>query len=145
MNMNNGDDDSTRPGVTQLARFTESVVSNQNVLFCVRCGSSVVDQNSIDSLRCVNCGNTALWNGHRFGIARNASLDDVASALRPPARLDYFDDPFSQVIKALQEFGEIAIRFDTTELEKGKAAKLAEAWNDCKEKIDRLFVEAPRS
>lgn len=144
MSMNNGND-SAQPGVTQQMKFNETVGSNKNVLFCIQCGSSVVDQSSVNSLRCINCGNTALWNGHRFGIARNASADDVTSALRPPARPDYFDDPFSQMIKALQEFGETAIQFGDMELEEAKAAKLAEAWNDCKEKIDRLMVEAPRS
>jgi hypothetical protein len=48
------------------------------------------------------------------------------------------------MIKALQEFGETAIQFGTMELEEDKAAKLVEAWNGYKEKIDGLIVEAPK-
>lgn len=145
MSMNNGDGNSARPGAAQLMKFKETVESNKNVLFCVQCGSSVVDQSSINSLRCTNCGNTALWNGHRFGVARDASAHDVISALMPPARPDYFDDPFSRMIKALQEFGETAIQFGIMELEEDKAAELAAAWYACKQKIDGLIAEAPRS
>jgi predicted RNA-binding Zn-ribbon protein involved in translation (DUF1610 family) len=145
MSTNNGDNDSGRTGVAQHLKFKETVHSNKNVLFCIHCGSSVVDQSSINSLRCTNCGNTALWNGHRFGIARNASEHDVTSALRPPARPDYFDDPFSQMLKALQEFGETAIQFGMMELKEDESLKLNEAWDNCKAKIDGLIGEAPHS
>lgn len=45
------------------------------VVFCVKCGSTKLDQNFINELRCYDCGNTAPWDGHRFSINRDIAKE----------------------------------------------------------------------
>jgi hypothetical protein len=59
------------------------------VVFCVRCGSTHIDQNSLTELRCYDCGNTLAWDGSRFGVNRYATevampdrFRDAANAFR---------------------------------------------------------------
>lgn len=51
------------------------------VVFCVRCGSTRLDQNSITQLACYDCGNTIPWDGTLFSIRRRPKYTgDVTSA-----------------------------------------------------------------
>ena len=67
---------------TRLTKFRKSINENLPIVFCVKCGSTHLDQNSIDELRCYDCGNRMEWNAKRFSIARNKSLQDALNAFR---------------------------------------------------------------
>lgn len=51
------------------------------VVFCARCGSTYIDQNFIDELRCYTCGNTLKWDGTKFSINRYATEVDERERL----------------------------------------------------------------
>jgi hypothetical protein len=63
------------------------------VVFCVNCGSTYLDQNSMHELRCYDCGNTLAWDGTKFGVNRWAAdpqapdrLCDAIRAFKVAAR-----------------------------------------------------------
>ena len=66
----------------QLIKFKQSIKEQVPVVFCVKCGSTHVDQNSINELRCYDCGNRLKWDARKFSISRNKDLRDVMSAIR---------------------------------------------------------------
>jgi hypothetical protein len=67
----------------KIERFLKSKDEHLPVIFCVRCGSTHLDQNFIDELRCYECGNVSRhWNGKKFSIARNIKVQDVVRAVR---------------------------------------------------------------
>lgn len=140
----NIDDSSVNPAAAKLETFSSSVARHQPIIFCVNCGSTNLDQNSTYMLQCYDCRGIALWDGHSFGVARRGSVQDVAHALRPPARADYFDDWHSQMIQALHEFGRTAVQSGATTPEGDEAGQLIEEWNRCKAKIDGLINGARR-
>jgi len=64
-------------------RHDETYRESRPVVFCVRCGSTRLDQNSITELRCYDCGNTLPWDGTLFGIRRRPEYpEDVTQAFR---------------------------------------------------------------
>ena len=60
----------------------QSITEQVPIIFCVGCGSTHVDQNSINELRCYNCGNRLDWDARRFSISRNKDLRDVVTAIK---------------------------------------------------------------
>ena len=52
----------------KLQRFQDSLQARKKVVFCVKCGSTNVGQDSLHQLRCHDCGNTLEWDGLSFGI-----------------------------------------------------------------------------
>lgn len=56
------------------------------VVFCVNCGSTYLDQNFLDELRCYDCGNTLAWDGTKFSVNRWATdpkdSDRLCDAIR---------------------------------------------------------------
>lgn len=127
-----------------LKTFSTTVTRRQPIIFCVNCGSTNLDQNSKYMLQCYDCRGVALWDGHSFGIARQGRVEDVAHALTPPARSDYFGDWHSQMIQTLHEFGRAAVQSGATTLDDAEAVQLIEEWNRCKAKIDGLINGARR-
>lgn len=138
------DDAPTNPAEAKLKTFSTSVARKQAIIFCVNCGSTNLDQNSKYMLQCYDCRSIALWDGHSFGISRQGRVEDVAHALTPPARPDYFNDWHSQMIQALHEFGRVAVQSGATTLEDSEAEQLLEEWSRCKAKIDGLIKSARR-
>jgi len=65
----------------RISKFKKTIKEQAPVVFCVKCGSTHVDQNSIDRIRCYECGNEIPWDAARFSIARNQSIRDVAQAV----------------------------------------------------------------
>ncbi len=65
----------------RLRKFAQSLKENVPVVFCVKCGSTHLDQNSINELRCYECGNKLKWDASRFSIARNHDVRDVINAI----------------------------------------------------------------
>ena len=61
--------------VTKRERFRDTASRHANVVCCVRCGSTNVDQNSLDELHCYECGNCLAWDGLVFTIARTLGVD----------------------------------------------------------------------
>jgi len=58
----------------RLERHAECLAEERYpVVFCVRCGSTHVDQNFLTELRCYDCGNTLAWDGLKFGVNRYAT------------------------------------------------------------------------
>lgn len=72
----------------RMKRHVECIADGRfPVVFCVRCGSTCIDQNFIHELRCYDCGNSLPWDGLKFSINRYAAdatdpgrLNDAARA-----------------------------------------------------------------
>ena len=54
----------------KMIRHRESLANRKPVLFCCRCGSTNLDQNSISELRCYDCDNKTPWDGTKFSVRR---------------------------------------------------------------------------
>ena len=55
----------------KLKKFREDIKKFTAVVFCVKCGSTHIDQNFKNQLRCYNCGNKIeTWDGDKFSIVR---------------------------------------------------------------------------
>lgn len=68
--------------MSKCRRHTASYRDFRPVVFCVQCGSTRLDQNSVTELRCYDCGNTLPWDGSKFGIRRRPEYtEDVTRAL----------------------------------------------------------------
>ena len=61
--------------VAKLERFRETAGYQANIVYCVRCGSTNIDQNSLHELHCCDCDNRLAWDGLSFGIARIWGVD----------------------------------------------------------------------
>jgi len=69
-------EENTKPSVKErLQHHIECCVEDERfpVVFCVKCGSTHIDQNFLTELRCYECGNTLAWDGSKFGINRYAA------------------------------------------------------------------------
>jgi hypothetical protein len=62
----------------RMKEHRETIGTNAPVVFCCRCGSTILDQNFINELRCYNCHNTMRWDGTRFSIRRY--LDEIGES-----------------------------------------------------------------
>jgi len=56
-------------GDPRYDKFCETHEKRVSVV-CVKCGSQRLDQNSINTIMCYDCGNVGPWDGHRFTIRR---------------------------------------------------------------------------
>ncbi len=56
--------------MSSKGRFRMRSKSGPAVVFCVRCGSSKIDQPALDRLVCEDCHNSIAWDGLSFGLAR---------------------------------------------------------------------------
>ena len=70
----------------RLKTFNQSVKENLPVVFCVKCGSTHLDQNFINELKCYNCDNSMKWDGILFSISRNKSEQDAITAFLKTAK-----------------------------------------------------------
>ena len=66
----------------RLRKFKQSIKEQVPVVFCVKCGSTHIDQNSVEELRCYDCGNRLSWDAKKFSISRNKDFRDVVSAIK---------------------------------------------------------------
>jgi len=68
----------------KLKRHRETYAQTRAIVFCVRCGSTTVDQNFTTELRCYECGTTLEWNSRKFSIRRDPASGegDVLAAFR---------------------------------------------------------------
>lgn len=84
--------------IEKLDRHRASIAQGYlPVVFCVKCGSTLVDQASLSLLRCCDCGNSTPWDGRSFSINRDASKIDVSDKVRLSDAVDAFrlTDPAS--------------------------------------------------
>jgi predicted RNA-binding Zn-ribbon protein involved in translation (DUF1610 family) len=68
----------------KLAKHRQTFGQFAPVVFCVSCGSTCVDQNSLTEIRCYDCGNAAYWNARKFSIRRGLTevgFSDVERAI----------------------------------------------------------------
>lgn len=63
-------------------RHDETIKTSRPVVFCARCGSTRIDQNSVVELVCYDCGNSAPWDATRFSIRRGLSDIGAGDVLR---------------------------------------------------------------
>ena len=118
------------------------------IIFCVKCGSLEVEQNSVNVIQCLNCRNQIFWNGYRFSIAReNWAEEDAALSFTTAeefGRNQWRKDWHFNIIHALWDFSDAVnanIHMTSTEDPNlGKSGEeyeeLVRAWNKCKEEID---------
>jgi hypothetical protein len=125
-----------------LTKYAESISRHRPVIFCVKCGSTRLDQNSITELQCYDCGNIQSWNAFRFAVAREGKISDVESAIESAATYS-FDDWHIELERVAQEFANEVVN-DCMLPEGGTRQSLETLWAVCKENIDRL-IEARRN
>lgn len=71
------------PDEVKMKRHKKSFAESKPVVFCVRCGCTLVDQNIPTELRCYECGTTMSWNANKFSIRRSGGGEsDVITAFR---------------------------------------------------------------
>lgn len=72
-----------------MDRHRKSAGQFRPVVFCVKCGSTRIDQNSSTELRCYECGNTVPWDADSFSIRRwqdDVGEGDVQRAIERAGR-----------------------------------------------------------
>jgi predicted RNA-binding Zn-ribbon protein involved in translation (DUF1610 family) len=153
--MEDNRDEPSNPILIKLKQFAESIKSNQPIVFCVKCGSTLIDQTAIYKLSCLTCGNSTLWDGYNFAIARDGSAYDAAHSFE---NLEYhfghFKDWHFLAIKEIQDFARSAIEFipkSVTYLEGGSDVErrgagyqqLVEQWRTFKSQMNKLILNEP--
>lgn len=63
----------------RLKTFRDSVGTTKAVVVCVKCGSTSIDQNFLNQLKCYECGNESIWDSSRFTISRDGDEHDAIS------------------------------------------------------------------
>lgn len=124
-----------------VEKFSTSIQRRKPVVFCVQCGSTSVDQNFINELRCYECGNSLAWNGYRFSISREQEFDDISSALDAVLR----DEVSDWHIEMEQTVGNFAKSIISDCVSSGKTpimriGDIEKQWDECKQKIDGLIA-----
>jgi hypothetical protein len=123
-----------------VTTFQKSVQHRKPVIFCVQCGSTSIDQNSIDELRCYNCGNTLTWNAYRFSVYQYES--DITLSLKTVMR-DEFSNWHNEMEKTVGSFTKkiiIDAVYSTRDLTE-KIEDIENQWNECKERVEKLIKE----
>lgn len=72
---------------SKLETHRDSIREHKPIVFCVKCGSTRIDQNSINELRCYDCENTMVWDASKFSIRRyldEFGESDVRRAIQGP-------------------------------------------------------------
>jgi|GEM_PF-2681405 len=127
----------------QLSEFKRQ--RQRPIVFCVKCGSLEVEQNSVNVLLCLNCRNQIFWNGRRFAIAREAyAEEDAVMSFTSEAPSHWRKDWHFNIVHALWAFSdEVIANIHMTSIDDpnlGKSSEeyeeLVRAWNKCKEEID---------
>lgn len=138
----------------KFKKFEEDRQSYSPTIFCVKCGSTKIEQNAIHKLECMECRNAILWNGYKFAVARPDYLQhDAVHSLEVSELLEdrtYRDWHFS-IIKALWEFSQIVNdtvqRSSATDPNYGKEGEdyyaIVDAWDQCKSRIDESLSRTP--
>jgi hypothetical protein len=150
--MDNDRDESLNPILVKLKQFAESIKSNQPIVFCVKCGSTLIDQTAIYKLSCLTCGNFTLWDGYNLAIARDGSAYDAAHSFE---NLEYHSGHYKDwhflAIKEIQDFARSAIEFIPTSVTNSEGGfdsarwgaeyqQLIEQWTSFKSRMDRLIL-----
>lgn len=140
------ENDPSPESLAQLDEFRHS--RRRPIIFCVKCGSLEVEQNSLHALQCLNCRNTLFWNGYRFSIAReNYAEEDAKSAFVTAKEFgpeQWKPDWHINIIRALWKFSDVinenVYMASTIDPNIGKSGEefeeLVRAWEKCKEQID---------
>jgi hypothetical protein len=89
-----------------LETFGDSIKKHRSIVFCVKCGSTCIDQNSIDELRCYHCGNSLAWNGYSFSISRELDFSDITHALTTAIR-NNFSEWHVEMDETIQKLGTV--------------------------------------
>ena len=59
----------------KLTKFRKDIQQHSSIVFCTQCGSTIVDQNFPNQLKCYSCGNTLdTWDNKKFSIARGQGV-----------------------------------------------------------------------
>ena len=57
----------------RIEKFTEAIAQQCPIVFCVRCGSTRVEQRTLAELSCVDCGNCLPFDGLSFSLVSSPS------------------------------------------------------------------------
>jgi len=126
---------------------------HQPIVFCVQCGSTIIDQNFSNQIRCYNCNNHSIWDSDKFSIAREGNHHDAISAFKDieerKVKLDdgEWSDPITSSLLPLLH----TVCSTTTEISdrprimESDFKKLTELWSEAKVKVDSVFESLLRS
>jgi hypothetical protein len=124
-----------------LETFADSIQRRKPIVFCVQCGSTSIDQNFINELRCYKCGNSLAWNGYRFSISREQDFSDITHSLQTIMR-DEFSEWHIEMEQTTGEFIKAIVGdcVHPSETPAERMADIEKQWIECKEKIDELIA-----
>jgi hypothetical protein len=139
----------------KLEKFQKDIKRGHAIVFCVRCGSTIIDQNSKTELHCYDCGNTLLWDADRFSVARDgAPADDAASAFEgfEEEKLRKNEHDWQAgMLKAMQAFTDVlgAVPIHVGPASGGRRESLysedlkhlCAAWTNCRSSVNALFEQ----
>lgn len=127
---------------TRIHTFNKSQEIHGTVIFCVNCGSTNLDQNSINQLHCYNCRQVMTWNGFRFSIGRPRTVDkyDVPRTFERFAESSY-DEWHRQVEDGVGNFIQAIVEdaLSPTDFSEARLEELEKKWERCKKVVDMYF------
>jgi hypothetical protein len=130
-----------------LEQFREDIARGKSVVFCVKCGSTMIDQNFRYQLKCYNCGNISVWDADRFSIARDANEHDVLSGFRAAAQPpradpgDWYDPILSSLLPLIHKLPDMPVVFGGTsrQIQREDFDELVRLWQDARTRIDAVI------
>ena len=128
----------------KILQFRKDYPETKNVVFCIKCGSTDVDQNYRNQLLCNHCGNFSIWDSSRFSIACDGKEHDVVSALRAPIEAKSADsgDWSAALVSSLFPLGHavadmrMILSGGLPGIRSEDYVKLIAIWDDTKTRID---------
>jgi ribosomal protein L37AE/L43A len=73
----------------KIKKFVETFPQKKAMVVCVKCGSTEIDQNDLNLLKCYTCGNTMPWNAaEKFAVIRIGTLDNETNKKVIDAMMD---------------------------------------------------------
>jgi len=129
----------------RLEQFREDSRDSKHIVVCVKCGSTRIDQNFRNQIKCYNCGNVSIWDSNRFTIARRGDEHDVVKGLQaadhpsPPLAGDWHSAILLSLLPLLHKLPDMVIVYSGSEIPKIQREDFKELlglWDDAKIKVD---------
>lgn len=136
-------EDSGKNLQAKLQAFEQDSALGTCSIFCVNCGSTRLDQNSLYELKCYNCNQGTFWNSLRFGVARQiSSIADVRNALTN-FRDSSYDEWHQQIEERLGHFLQLLLSdaLQPGNFNRERLEILEREWTHLKKGIDVYFKD----
>lgn len=131
-----------------IEQFSQDAKERKNVVFCAKCGSTYVDQYSVNSIQCSICGNASIWDADRFSIAREGDVSDVRDAFTRRNLGDTHDDggwhqplvsSLMPLMHGISGMGERIGLGATPQISRQNFNELTKLWDEAKVSVDAIL------